>query len=592
MSLLLGIKDSVQNIAKVIASILNIEVCIVDEDLLVIGGTAKYKKLIGNILQTSFAYKSVIKSKKHLVMTNPGENEICIPCELYKKCPEMAEMDCPIIIDDKVIGIVSLVAFNEEQFKQFMGKKDNLFSFIQGLIDLIISKVKEKQQTEQLLLFAKKIEAITDSVHEGILALDEKANIIHINPSAEDLLCIRKEYYLDKHIKNLIHDGKKLEEIKNGTEFNDLDMFFNVNGEKVRVLCTARHLSSNKAKKGVVLTLRSFNEFSKIAYKMIDSGRNYTFNDILGSSPAIENVKEQAIKAARSNSTILIRGESGTGKEMFARAIHSESLRTEGPFITLNCAAIPESLLESELFGYEGGAFTGAKRDGKPGKFKLASGGTIFLDEIGDMTLYLQAKLLRVLEEKEIEPVGGIKTIPIDVRIIAATNRDLEDMIAKGEFRDDLYYRLNVIPLHIPPLRERKQDINILVDTFMTKYTKLLRKNIKGMNIETRKKIEAYPWPGNVRELENVVEYAVNMCSEDVISDDHLPERVLQNVKEIYNQEHIPELGHNIKLLSDKLEKRIIIDTINKLGNNTKAKEKAAEMLGISLSTLYRRLRE
>jgi PAS domain S-box-containing protein len=591
MSLLLGIKESVQNIAEVIASILNIEVCIVDENLLVIGGTAKYNELKGNILQTSYAYKTVIKNKKHLIMTNPGINKICRPCELYMRCPEKAEMDCPIIIDGQVIGIVSLVAFNEEQYKQFMEKKESLLSFIQGLIDLINSKIIEKQQTEELLLFSKKIEAITDSVHEGILALDEYGNIIHLNPSAEDLLGIKKKDYIGKNISALIRDRNKLLKIKKGMEFNDSDLFFEVKGEKIRMLCSARPLSSNNVIKGVVLTLKSFNEFSKIAYRMIDIGSKYTFDDILGISHAIKNVKEQAMKAARSNSTILIRGESGTGKELFARAIHSRSLRSEGPFVTLNCAAIPESLLESELFGYEGGAFTGAKKDGKPGKFKLASGGTIFLDEIGDMTLYLQAKLLRVLEEKEIEPVGGIKTIPIDVRIIAATNRNLEDMIAKGEFREDLYYRLNVIPLHIPPLRKRKEDINILVNTFIAKYAKLLNKDIKRMSIEARTKIEKYPWPGNVRELENTIEYAVNMCSEDVISDKHLPKRILQNVKDTYDLQNVSG-EQSIKLLSNSLEKKIILDTINKFGNDTKAKEKAAAMLGISLSTLYRRLRQ
>ena len=214
MSLLLGIKESVQNIAEVIASILNIEVCIVDENLLVIGGTAKYNELKGNILQTSYAYKTVIKNKKHLIMTNPGINKICRPCELYMRCPEKAEMDCPIIIDGQVIGIVSLVAFNEEQYKQFMEKKESLLSFIQGLIDLINSKIIEKQQTEKLLLFSKKIEAITDSVHEGILALDEYGNIIHLNPSAEELLGIKKKDYIGKNISALIRDRNKLLKIK------------------------------------------------------------------------------------------------------------------------------------------------------------------------------------------------------------------------------------------------------------------------------------------------------------------------------------------------------------------------------------------
>ncbi len=324
-----------------------------------------------------------------------------------------------------------------------------------------------------------------------------------------------------------------------------------------------------------------------------------TFADIIGQSPALFRAKGLAEKVASSPSTVLIRGESGTGKEMFARAIHSAGPRAESPFVAVNCASIPESLLESELFGYDPGAFTGARRGGKIGKFELAQGGTLFLDEIGDLPLHLQPKLLRVLQERCIERVGGTKSIPIDVRIIAATHHNLEELIDSGSFRSDLYYRLNVIPLTIPPLKKREGDISCLSHFFIDKYSKLLNRRAKQLSPEALQLLSQHTWPGNVRELENAIEYAVNMAPGSVLTPMDLPPYLRGERTNgisgdpILKPQSVSNTGSatgTLEQLLDAYEGQILEYYLSTYGTSSKAKERIASRLGISLATLYRRL--
>ncbi|MCL5965939.1 MAG: sigma 54-interacting transcriptional regulator [Deltaproteobacteria bacterium] len=259
-------------------------------------------------------------------------------------------------------------------------------------------------------------------------------------------------------------------------------------------------------------------------------GARYTFASIVGSGPAISAAKEEARRASRTDSTVLLRGETGTGKELFAHAIHAAGARRSGPFIKLNCAAVPAELLESELFGYEEGAFTGAKKGGKPGKFEMAEGGTFFLDEIGDMPLPMQAKLLRVLQERELERVGGTSPRRVDIRIIAATGGNIEELVGKGKFRADLYYRVNVIPLRIPPLRERREDIPEISEHVLSRLSADSGEPRKRLSPEALGILGSYSWPGNVRELRNVLERAVAMAHADVILPEHLPAHLLRAV--------------------------------------------------------------
>lgn len=311
-------------------------------------------------------------------------------------------------------------------------------------------------------------------------------------------------------------------------------------------------------------------------------------DDILGRSEQMMKLKKNIKKIAGSSSTVLITGESGTGKEMVAKAIHNEGNRKNGPFVAINCAAIPYELLESELFGYVKGAFTGASPSGRTGKFELANYGTIFLDEIGDMPLPLQIKLLRVLQDRRIVRIGSNKPVDVDVRVIAASNRDLVELIAEKKFREDLYYRLNVIPFNIPPLRDRLQDIDVLVMHFIDKYSKILNKKFSSIYIDPRvwEVFYVYSWPGNVRELENTIEYMINMMDDDgKFTLDALPDSILG----CHSRPSVKSDG--IRRLED-IEKSEIIKALEIFGNDTRGKRIAAQKLGIGIATLYRKIEE
>ncbi len=306
----------------------------------------------------------------------------------------------------------------------------------------------------------------------------------------------------------------------------------------------------------------------------------YDLHSIIGESKEIRSIKSLVRKVANTNSNVLILGESGTGKELFAHAIHSESNRRKRPFIQVNCAAIPSELLESELFGYEAGAFTGAKRNGKIGKFEVANGGTIFLDEIGDMPLEMQSKLLRVLQEREIERVGSNISKKIDVRVVVATNRDLEEMVKERTFRLDLYYRINVVTIKVPPLRERKEDIRALAESFAYSLSSKYNKGVIGISKEAMRILEENDWPGNIRELENVIERAINIIEdEDTIEMKHFPTHLVgeAQIKEI----------KPLRVLMDEAEKRIILQYLRYFKNN---KTKTAKALNISRTALYEKI--
>ncbi|MBI5428635.1 MAG: sigma-54-dependent Fis family transcriptional regulator [Nitrospinae bacterium] len=334
--------------------------------------------------------------------------------------------------------------------------------------------------------------------------------------------------------------------------------------------------------------------------------------NIIGKSPAIQEVFEIVKKAAASDSTVIVFGESGTGKELIARALHFNSQRNDNPFVTVNCGAIPHDLLESELFGYEKGAFTGAMHT-RVGRLELADRGTLFLDEIGDMPLALQVKLLRVLAEQEIDRIGGSKSIKIDVRIVAATHRNLEQEIQNGKFREDLFYRLNVIPIHMPPLRERKTDIPLLANYFLETFNKKRNKSVKGINGQAMDILVNYPWPGNIRELANYIERMVVLSANSVLTPRDLPEKAIGSApKEIQDalQEPepsgdpsemlrqsmtrsffigLPEEGINLKQAVEDFERELIMEALER---TDWVKNKAAILLGLNRTTLVEKLKK
>lgn len=378
------------------------------------------------------------------------------------------------------------------------------------------------------------------------------------------------------------------EVLQDGKGFNSREVFFNFGGRKLHLLSTARPIKvENSPIAGVVATFRDFKETQRLAYEIMSTQEMIDFEDLVGISKSFTDVKSKAVKISSGNLTILIVGESGTGKEVFARAIHTSGPHGHRPFVSINCGAIPENLLETELFGYDEGAFPGARRGGKQGKFELASGGTIFLDEISNLSLYLQAKLLRYLQDRRIERVGGSRMIPVDVRIIAATNSDLQEMVRKNLFRDELYYSLSVIPLVIPPLRERPEDIPLLLEFYMKRFGKLLGKDIQGFSEEAMKACVKYYWPGNVRELVYAVEYAINLEENVLISLESLTPEIREEARK-KTRDGIAGDGRLLQLA--QLEKEAITAALDRFGWSDDGKIRAARALGISRATIYRKI--
>lgn len=434
---------------------------------------------------------------------------------------------------------------------------------------------------------------ILEFAYDGLVMVDTDGYIQMLNQAYADLLGVDQVSSIGKHVTEVIENTRMHVVVKTGkqetAELQKIKENYII-ATRVPILTEGRIVGAV----GKVL-FKNVGQFTALSKRIKSLEKelhkykgafresnkaSYTFEHLIGESPAFMVVKRQAKRVAISDTNVLILGESGTGKELFAHSIHNESRRTMGVFVKVNCAAIPSELLESELFGYEDGSFTGAKKGGKAGKFEAADGGTIFLDEIGELPMHMQVKLLRVLQEKEIERVGATGSIPIDVRVIAATSRNLAEMVSKGEFRLDLYYRLKVMEITIPSLKERKADIEILVKYFIDKYQNIMKKQVKGMNDHALRLLTFYSWPGNIRELENIIERALNIVDEgEVITSKHLPEEIA---------------GHkgivSIRSLAEVMEETERNTILACLGITQGNKSEAAKLLGISRTTLYEKM--
>lgn len=580
------IKSSVQKISEAISSVIRVDVTVVDCKLNRIAGTGRYNKRIGEKVSQNSVFGFALKQGESFIIENPSKHIACLKCESTSNCKEHAEVCCPIKVDDRVVGVIGLIAFNDEQKLAIIENQSNLLKFLNRMAELISSKMLEQANTDRIELLVRELEIVLDSVDRGIIAWDNNGELLHYNKKALKLLQLDKEEISELKVNEIL-GGINIDCLINSKcNIRNREFVCDYKNIHFRGIFDASSISIGNKNLGLVLTFSNITEVLNIVNNVTTGGIVTKFENIIGNSYCLNKVKDEAMSASKSTSTVLIQGESGTGKELFARAIHFHSFRAKGPFIPLNCAAIPDQLLESELFGYEDGAFTGARRGGKSGKFELANGGTIFLDEIGDMPIHLQSKLLRVLQERVIERIGGKDFIPIDVRIIAATNKELEKRVSDGEFRQDLFYRLNVIPLNIPPLRNRKQDIVALVDYLLVKCNEKLDKNIKNISEKVLETLTNYNWPGNVRELENVIEYAVSMCSGDEINEAHLPNRIKKS-------EYLVKDSDTDKIVTIKeLERNEIYKALKYFGNSKRAIESSCEALGISRATLYRKIKE
>ncbi len=464
--------------------------------------------------------------------------------------------------------------------------------------DLMITILEEKEKLLEIKKIQGELSAILSSVQEAIEVADLNGEIKYVNPAFSRVTGISGDTRIGKNIFTVSPDGALAQAIL--TKLPVTGQKTQVGGSNAEVISNACPIVVDEKILGAVVSFQPVTDIMKLVEELKKSchliqnlnerlgqvsGSKYSFDDIIGQAPGMQQVKTLGRKAALTDSTVIIYGESGTGKELFAHALHQASGRSEKPLIKVNCAAIPESLLESEFFGHEKGAFTGAVKT-KLGKFELAHGGTIFLDEIGDMDLSLQAKLLRVLQEKEIERIGGTETVKVDVRVVAATNRDLQQMVRKGEFRQDLYYRLNVVELHIPPLRERKEDLDLLINHFVTKFERKLGKRINSISQGALGQLAAYHWPGNVREMENVLERAIVSMDKGEKMITHLHIGQLTE-----NKRGFDTLDISVIESIENMERRLIQKALDEYGISLEGKKQAASILKISLGTLYNKMK-
>ena len=577
-----NIKDDIQNIAEAILSVLNIDVTIVDEDLVRIAGTGKYLNKIGDKVEGYSAFRKSLIEQVGIFIEDPKDSFICKVCDHANTCTEFAEVCCPIVLDGRSYGVIGLIAFNQEQSRMMKCSIDDLMNFLKKMADLISSKLKAQINTEELEVEKKKLEILLDSMDKAVVSVDIDGHVDKCNHKFKDLFNLSDEDLEEKSMFDVLNFIKKTNN-NNFSKYKMGSFVYNKNNRNVKGIYNITKIIIKGKFRGYVIDFIEKREAIK-NYNKINKDYKITLDNIIGNSDLITQTKRNALIASRSNSTILITGESGTGKELFARSIHNHSNRADHPFVTVNCAAIPDNLLESELFGYEEGAFTGAKKGGKLGKFELADKGTIFLDEIGDMSLHLQAKLLRVLQERELDKIGGKTNIFIDVRIIAATNKNLSNMVKNGSFREDLYYRLNVIPIKLPSLRERREDIPLLINYMIEEYSGKLGKQILGIDENAKQLLMNYSWPGNIRELQNVIEYSINMSQSKILTLDSMPKSLTT-----VNYSEKTEEDEEIRTL-EELEIREIKKALDMYKNYKKDKELVAKALGISRATLYRKL--
>ena len=426
---------------------------------------------------------------------------------------------------------------------------------------------------------------ILDSITEGVFTVDLDWRITSFNRAAEEITGISRQKAIGQHCGDILRadvceSGCALRRtIETGKPIiNKPVHIINVAGKRKTVsISTALFKDKNGEVIGGVETFRDISLVEQLR-KEID--HSYTFEDIISRNHQMQNLFDILPNIAESNTTVLIVGESGTGKELFARAIHNIGPRKDKPFIAVNCAALPDTLLESELFGYKAGAFTDAKKD-KPGRFTLAEGGTIFLDEIGDVSSALQARLLRVLQERTYEPLGSVSSVKADVRVVAATNKDLDTLVKEDKFRQDLYYRINVVKLTLPPLRDRKEDIPLLTDHIISRFNLLHNKNIGGVTDEVLAILLRYDFPGNVRELENIIEHCFVLCQGEIIEAKCLPAN-------FQTKSTINYSATNKTAILEETEKALIIQTLMRNNGNRAA---TARELGIHKSTLFRKIK-
>lgn len=572
------ISEMVEEYAYLLSDILKMDIEVVDAKFKKIAGTGIFKNGVGqNIECNGYVYKEAILTGESQIVTEPGKDKRCENCKDKENCKEEMGVSVPIKYGNEIMGVIGLISTSKKQNEKLEKNLENTLKFLEKIADFISVKVIEATEGFNNKRNLQFLEQIINSMEEGVITISRQDKINSINNKGLKIL---------EAGPNIIGESVIIEDTGEYMPGGEV-YIIRVNNIEKKVIGKLIYNYVNFENCDRIILFKEFIGVNKEVINLAHGKNNIGLSEIIGESKAIVQLKNKIKRVAYSKSTVLITGESGTGKELIARAIHSEGDRVDKPFIAINCGAIPESLLESELFGYVKGAFSGASSNGRIGKFELANHGVIFLDEIGDMPLHLQVKLLRVLQERSIIKIGSNKLVELDLRVIAASNKDLKKLVDEGKFREDLYYRLNVIPIEVPPLRERGDDIMLITNELIKKYNLLFNKYIHTVDIEAEKRLMEYKWKGNIRELQNAVEFMVNIAGESgIITEEMLPNSVVKNI-DISVEENEGE----IKTLK-QLEKEHIEKVVKLCGNDTEGKKKAAKILGIGIATLYRKLGE
>lgn len=577
-SVLMKIQPRIQRFARMLSSVLQLEVEIVDSALYRVAGTGIFSKQPGQKLESGSQLLSyIIETGKERIVTHSRFDPLCKDCRNKGCCKEKAFIGMPVIYQDRCVGVISLVALTHEQQERINDNVQAFSDYVRHVSGIFVSRFlyeqREGDNIQHVLL------TMMENMDQGVLVLGSDRQVQFANPTALKILGVSQGFLIGKplHFQPLTFENPfRHGHMQHVVSFDD----------RKELIIGQLH-----AVQGQTLFLMAFHQsHSGAALSAVQEEPQ--IKAIIGECRPMRQLKKLITRIAPSPSSVMITGESGTGKEVVARAIHNLSDRNARPFIAINCAAIPEQLLESELFGYVKGAFTGASASGKTGLIQAANHGTLFLDEIGDMSLTLQAKLLRAIESREIQPVGASAPVPVDMRIISATNQNLEQCIAQGKFREDLYYRLNVIQLRLPPLRERQDDIELLIHYFLHLHTCRLDLVYPGVAQDVMVLLRHYRWPGNIRELSNLMEYLVNVVpSGEIIGMSLLPPNLLSSHNGVEQEAARAVTAPNTqeeRTGLEEMERQMIRDALSRYSN----KKQVADELGIGIATLYRKIKK
>lgn len=566
MTQLESVRSGIEHFVSAAAEAFRVEAAVFNQESSLFFCTPTYLKKKGNAVHYTFIQDVIVNGS--VLVTEPGKMPSCIGCRFNEHCPSTMEILCCIHSGTEVAGVISFTSFTKEGQKRISENTDIYLNAITKLSSLIGEYLQQFSGDSTDADTEKLIESLMSLCEQPLLLTDPNGVVLRYNQLADKIL---KFCNVSSTSLRQIFSEDMARRITSGNDLFEKKASIGENTAKVttRSIYSQNHLHS--------ILVRLSNEFYE---NLPESG---AFERLIGSSHAFVHIQNLIKRVADSPTPILITGETGTGKELVARSFHEQSRRNKYPFVAINCSSIPENLFESELFGYEEGSFTGAKKGGKMGRIEMAQGGTLFLDELGEMPLSVQPKLLRVLQEYELERVGSTKKIHLDIRIVAATNRDLREMIKEGKFREDLFYRISVINVKLPPLRDRKEDIIPISLNYLERLKTKMTTPLRTISHEAEQAFLSYSWPGNIRELQNVVEYAANLCDSDTLTLADLPEhmRGLEECPDTEKQKETP--------LPDSQEKQIL-DLLSTYGHTLEGKKKIAADLGISLRTLYRKL--